>query len=126
MRAVTWKAVILAVGWSASSRRRHYGEDAEIALPDSAASFPGTRAVLFLNPRRKWQNNVAVLDTEKWHWRHPTIDGSNPAPRSYHSATVVGTMMVVFGGNNQHESFDRVHVLDTSESCASSNPSVPP
>lgn len=65
-------------------------------------------------PCSKWQNNVAVLDTERWHWRHPTIDGSNPAPRSYHSATVVGNLMVVFGGNNQHESFDKVHVLDTS------------
>ncbi|CAN0268164.1 unnamed protein product, partial [Ectocarpus fasciculatus] len=63
----------------------------------------------------KWQNNVAVLDTERWHWRHPTIDGSNPAPRSYHSSTVVGNLMVVFGGNNQNESFDKVHVLDTSE-----------
>lgn len=65
---------------------------------------------------RKWQNNVAVLDTERWHWRHPTINGSNPAPRSYHSATVVGKLMVVFGGNNQNESFDKVYVLDTGQS----------
>ena len=72
-------------------------------------------AAVLVWPNRKWQNNVAVLDTERWHWRHPTIDGSNPAPRSYHSATVVGNLMVVFGGNNQHESFDKIHVLDTSE-----------
>lgn len=63
----------------------------------------------------KWQNSVAVLDTELWRWRHPTVDGSTPAPRSYHSATVVGNLMVVFGGNNQNESFDRVYVLDTGD-----------
>ncbi|CAN0479414.1 unnamed protein product, partial [Ectocarpus sp. 12 AP-2014] len=77
----------------------------------------GTDLVVFGGVRgRKWQNNVAVLDTERWHWRHPTIDGSNPAPRSYHTSTVVGNLMVVFGGNNQTESFDKVHVLDTSKS----------
>lgn len=75
------------------------------------------RFFLFVHVRySKWQNNVAVLDTERWHWRHPTTDGPNPAPRSYHSATVVGSLMVVFGGNNQDESFDKVNVLDTSAS----------
>ncbi len=69
----------------------------------------------------KWQNSVAVLDTMRWKWTAPKIVGDAPRPRSYHSATAVpspdnkGCMLVIFGGNNESNSFNTVHVLDTSE-----------
>lgn len=66
----------------------------------------------------KWQNSVAVLDTMRWRWTMPKIAGDAPRARSYHSATAVpslvddGSLLVIFGGNNDVESFNTVHVLD--------------
>ena len=66
----------------------------------------------------KWQNSVAVLDTMRWRWTLPKIAGDAPRARSYHSATAVpslsdeGSLLVIFGGNNDVESFNTVHVLD--------------
>lgn len=69
----------------------------------------------------KWQNSVAVLDTMRWKWTMPKISGDAPRARSYHSATPVpstekeGNILVIFGGNNDVESFNTVHVLDTTD-----------
>lgn len=63
--------------------------------------------------RNKWLNSVAVLDTTRWKWCNRKIMGDAPQPRSYHSLTTVGQLVVVFGGNDELKSFDSVHVLDT-------------
>jgi hypothetical protein len=69
----------------------------------------------------KWQNSVAVLDTARWKWTAPKVAGDVPRARSYHSATPVpspdkdGSLLVIFGGNNDVESFNTVHVLDTTD-----------
>ena len=50
----------------------------------------GSEIVIFGGSRgRGWQNNVCVLDVERWHWRTPVISGVAPPGRSYHSAVVV-------------------------------------
>ena len=62
----------------------------------------------------KWLNTVSVLDTMRWKWTTPkNIKGSAPQPRSYHTATAVGTDVVIFGGNDAARSFDTLHVLET-------------
>jgi hypothetical protein len=75
---------------------------------DVVVMFGGSRG-------RKWQANLAVLDTNRWHWRNPpAVSGNPPAPRSYHTATTVGgSSMVVFGGNNATDTFNDVVVLRT-------------
>ncbi|TFJ80489.1 hypothetical protein NSK_008230 [Nannochloropsis salina CCMP1776] len=50
----------------------------------------GKEIVVFGGSRgRGWQNNVCVLDVERWHWRAPVIAGDPPPGRSYHTAVVV-------------------------------------
>jgi hypothetical protein len=65
----------------------------------------------------KWLNTVSCLDTLRWKWRTPKIQGAAPKPRSYHSATALpDNRVVVFGGNDATQSFATVHVLETSPS----------
>jgi hypothetical protein len=75
----------------------------------------------------KWQKSLAVLDTMLWKWSAPKILGDAPRARSYHSATPVSdsNLLVIFGGNNETECFNSVHVLDTaSEKWSWSHPEV--
>lgn len=62
----------------------------------------------------KWQKSLAVLDTMRWIWNIPKIAGDAPRARSYHTATPVpdSNLLVIFGGNNETECFNSVHVLD--------------
>ena len=66
----------------------------------------------------KWLNTVSVLDTVRWIWSTPKIEGSAPKPRSYHCAIAVKTKdaehykLVIFGGNNKSTCFNSVHVLE--------------
>ena len=63
----------------------------------------------------KWQKSLAVLDTMRWMWSTPKITGDAPRARSYHSATPVpdSNLLVIFGGNNETQCFNSVHVLGT-------------
>ena len=89
----------------------------------TASLLPNTNELVVFGgvKNNKWQNSVAVLDTSRWKWTNPKIAGSAPRPRSYHSATAVGgssgrSRLVIFGGNDESESFNTVHVLDASNS----------
>lgn len=81
--------------------------------------------------KRKWLNTVDVLDTGKssrhvrhnrsrlniqfvdhWDWKSVKKVGEPPAPRAYHSATVLGNKLVIFGGRDPKKSFNTVHVLE--------------
>mmetsp|Transcript_13578 Transcript_13578/g.25486 ORF Transcript_13578/g.25486 Transcript_13578/m.25486 type:complete len:617 (-) Transcript_13578:9996-11846(-) len=64
----------------------------------------------------KWQKSLAVLDTMLWKWSVPKISGDAPRARSYHTATPIpsSNLLVIFGGNNETECFNSVHVLDAS------------
>ncbi|KAL7522495.1 hypothetical protein ACHAWX_007181 [Stephanocyclus meneghinianus] len=68
----------------------------------------------------KWLNSISVLDTGRWKWSTPKVLGDAPPPRSYHSATSLGSSdenskegrIVIFGGNNDTKCFNGVHVLE--------------
>ncbi|CAB9502926.1 Host cell factor 1 [Seminavis robusta] len=107
-------------------------------LPSSANNelviFGGTKGGKFLN-------TVSVLDTNKWVWNTPKIQGMPPRGRSYATATAVQSTqagvigghqsdtvssskhaminikhrIVIFGGNEAHQSFDTCHVLEKTE-----------
>jgi N-acetylneuraminic acid mutarotase len=89
----------------------------------TATLLPNTNELVVFGgvKNNKWQNTMAVLDSMRWSWSVPKITGTAPKPRSYHSATAVpssdgdGYMLVVFGGNNETECFNTVHVLDATK-----------
>lgn len=80
-----------------------------------AAALVNDAALVVLGGKagRKWRNDCYLLDVERWHWQLQSPAGAAPAPRSYHSATVVGRKVVVFGGNGEGDTYGDVHVLDT-------------
>jgi len=41
-----------------------------------------------------------------------TIEGRAPMPRCYHCATAIGSKLIIFGGNNQRESFSDLAYLE--------------
>jgi hypothetical protein len=45
-------------------------------------------------------------------WRRPSFSGAPPPARAGHSATLIKTNIVVFGGGDQRRSFNDVHILD--------------
>jgi len=63
-------------------------------------------------------NSLFVFDTLSNSWIVPITAGVKPAPRSFHTATVIGSKIVIFGGlsrDNKH--FNDLHVFDTATSC---------
>jgi len=102
----------------------------------SCSYMPDTNDLIFfggVGKNSKWLNTVLVLDSMSWRWRAVKILGTAPKARSYHTATTVTKMpqstsditnsdlanekqsiIVVFGGNDGEQSFNTVHVLDTS------------
>jgi len=62
-------------------------------------------------------NDLYAFDTTTNTWSQPISSGTRPAARSFHSATVVGNYMVIFGGlarDNKH--FNDIHLFDTTKS----------
>jgi len=86
----------------------------------TATLIPTTNEVVLFGGVKgsKWLNTVTVLDTVRWIWTTPKIQGYAPKPRSYHSATAIpsgngsGCKLVIFGGNNKTSCFNTVHVLE--------------
>jgi hypothetical protein len=88
----------------------------------TASLLPNTNELVVFGGVKgaKWLNSAAVLDTIRWKWTSPKILGNPPRPRSYHSATPIGSgsgpnssnRLVIFGGNDDGTSFNTVHVLD--------------
>ena len=89
----------------------------------TASLLPNTKELVVFGgvKNNKWQNSIAVLDTARWKWSVPKVSGHAPRARSYHTATPVtrqgkgGSLLVIFGGNNNTQAFDSVHVLDASD-----------
>jgi hypothetical protein len=90
----------------------------------TATWMPNTNQVVLFGgvKGKKLLNTVSVLDTVRWIWSTPSIQGVAPKSRSYHSATAVQTFksannsssykLVIFGGNNQSSCFNTIHVLE--------------
>lgn len=56
-------------------------------------------------------------------WYAPEATGAQPCPRAAHSATVVGTRVYVFGGNDGTRLFNDLHILEV-ETMGWSKPKV--
>ncbi len=105
----------------------------------TASLLPNTNELIIFGgvKNNKWQKSLAVLDTMRWKWSVPKISGMAPRARSYHTATPIpsSNLLVIFGGNNETQCFNTVHVLDTKDedwtwshptvSCANCSPPRP-
>jgi hypothetical protein len=59
-------------------------------------------------------NDVFTLDIDENKWLEPRLRGTVPEPRYGHSAALVGTRIVYFGGKGKGKNFRDLHALDTS------------
>jgi dynein heavy chain len=70
----------------------------------------------------RYTNDLHVLDTKSMEWFH-VPDGGNgdvPSPRAWHSATMIGKTMVVYGGTAGRSTFHGdAYLLDTGTVCLS-------
>jgi Rab9 effector protein with kelch motifs len=61
-------------------------------------------------------NDVWSLDTsvpvEKMRWEKVLTIGSRPGPRGYHTANLVGNIMIVVGGSDGRDCFADIWVLN--------------
>lgn len=61
-------------------------------------------------------NDVWCLDTsvpvEKMRWEQIKTSGSRPGPRGYHTANLVGNIMIIVGGSDGRECFSDIWVLN--------------
>lgn len=58
-------------------------------------------------------NDAWVFDVDLETWSQLVCSGTIPPPRSYHTAHVIGHLMIVVGGRMQDTEDDQVYVLDT-------------
>jgi N-acetylneuraminic acid mutarotase len=61
---------------------------------------------------KKCMNDVNVFNTRSNMWVRPAIDGLPPVEREGHTATIVGSLMYVYGGSSQVGYLDDVYVLN--------------
>ncbi|CAL8106155.1 unnamed protein product [Orchesella dallaii] len=90
-------------------------EEISWEIPNVFGSMPGPReshsAVAHSTSSRRYNrliiyggmcgmrlNDLYIMDVDTRVWTKPTVRGIPPAPRSMHSANVVGNIMYVFGG----------------------------
>ena len=60
----------------------------------------------------KFPHNIHVLDTQRWHWSSPKVDGKPPHARGYHTCTCVEKkMLLYYGGSDSTKCFNDVHLL---------------
>eukprot|EP00933_Yihiella_yeosuensis_P068271 TRINITY_DN7371_c1_g3_i1.p1 TRINITY_DN7371_c1_g3~~TRINITY_DN7371_c1_g3_i1.p1 ORF type:complete len:453 (+),score=89.39 TRINITY_DN7371_c1_g3_i1:43-1359(+) len=62
----------------------------------------------------RYLNDVHLLDIDENTWAHPRCRGTAPEPRYGHSAALVGSRVVYFGGRGKETHFRDLHALDTS------------
>lgn len=57
-------------------------------------------------------NDTHILDIDENMWTQPRCRGTSPEPRYGHSAALVGTRIVYFGGRGKDKHFRDLHALD--------------
>lgn len=64
-------------------------------------------------------NDVWVLDVsvppERMRWVRQRTTGARPTPRGYHTANLVGNVMIVVGGSDGRHTFSDVYCLNLGE-----------
>ncbi|KAL7072380.1 hypothetical protein ACQ4LE_008714 [Meloidogyne hapla] len=63
--------------------------------------------------------DVWILDLKTWTWTNPVPNGIMPLPRSLHTANVIGSRMVVFGGWVPLQPADKAETPDKEWKCTS-------
>ncbi len=60
----------------------------------------------------KFPHNIHVLDTQRWHWSSPKVDGKPPHARGYHTCTCIDKkILLYYGGSDNTKCFNDVHLL---------------
>ncbi|KRY37343.1 Kelch domain-containing protein 3, partial [Trichinella spiralis] len=54
----------------------------------------------FVEYTQQFSNDVFILDLDTFIWRRPNVTGVKPSWRDFHTATVIGDRMYVFGGRS--------------------------
>jgi hypothetical protein len=57
-------------------------------------------------------NDVCALNLKTMCWSVLETTGPKPVARGYHSGTLVGSKLIIFGGSDGHECFGDIHVFD--------------
>ncbi|KAL6974809.1 hypothetical protein U1Q18_048406 [Sarracenia purpurea var. burkii] len=74
-------------------------------------------------------SDVIVLNLDTMAWNTLSTTGHGPGPRDSHSAVLVGSQMIVFGGTNGSKKVNDLHILDlgsrewTRPNCKGTRPS---
>ncbi|POW23459.1 hypothetical protein PSHT_00192, partial [Puccinia striiformis] len=55
---------------------------------------------------------LGLSDLSNLEWRDLAINGQSPFNRGYHSANLVGSRCIIFGGSDGGECFSDIHILD--------------
>jgi len=58
------------------------------------------------------QTTTPTLLDYTYTWSLIQTTGKPPAPRGYHTSSIVGSKVIVFGGSDGHECFNDIHILD--------------
>eukprot|EP01104_Vermistella_antarctica_P012772 TRINITY_DN375_c0_g2_i1.p1 TRINITY_DN375_c0_g2~~TRINITY_DN375_c0_g2_i1.p1 ORF type:complete len:1031 (-),score=222.49 TRINITY_DN375_c0_g2_i1:26-2911(-) len=78
----------------------------------------------------KYANDVSIFDIATQTWVRPSVGGTAPSPRAFHSTVTVGTYLYVFGGRTDvavHKDlfmFDTLTASWSKVSCSGSAPSA--
>lgn len=65
----------------------------------------------------EWLNDTHIFNTGSLKWRRATTTGAPPSGRNYHTASVVGKRIFIFGGFGNNVWLNDMHIFD-SESCS--------
>lgn len=79
---------------------------------------PGPNAKSHVNGKSYGGGNGDSKNSARWGWRWEEVHtkGKKPFPRGYHTANLVGHVMVVIGGSDGKECFSDIWVLNLGES----------
>ncbi|ORX45374.1 hypothetical protein BCR36DRAFT_585681 [Piromyces finnis] len=57
-------------------------------------------------------DGIATNPRLRYVWTKITTTGKAPSPRGYHTSTLVGNKVIVYGGSDGHECFSEIFILD--------------
>lgn len=109
LRDRVWQWESLQPGGTAPRARG--GHTATLVSPDSGRG--SSKIFLFGGLYDTEHNDTHVLEVDEKLWTQPHCRGAAPEPRYSHSATLVGTRIMYFGGRSKAKYLGDLHALDT-------------